>query len=108
MNKLKAIICVLLGHSRIITQCFGYIHCARCEAQIGDTLGGVFDAKTCVILYHDCETCREAAKSLTWRDRLLVPNPFNPKKIAEEQETYKRARAAFDALGAKQSRGSPT
>ena len=103
MEKLKAVICALFGHSRIITQCFGYIHCARCEAQIGDTLAGSFDTKKCVLLYHDCETCREAAKTLTWHDRLLTPNPFDPKKVAEDRETLKRGRAAFDKLKAKRA-----
>ncbi len=85
MKKLKAVICALVGHSRIVTQCFGYVHCARCEAQIGDTLAGAFDGKSTVILYHDCDMCRRAAKSLTWKDRLLVPDPFNPQMVAEER-----------------------
>lgn len=98
MEKLKAVFCALFGHSRIITQCFGYLHCARCEAQIGDTLGGASSAVNNVILYHDCPTCREAAKTLTWRDRMLVPNPFDPKKVAEEKETLSRAKKALAEL----------
>lgn len=103
MDKLKAVICALIGHSRIITQCFGYIHCARCEAQIGDTLAGAFDVKSRVVLYHDCEVCREAAEKLTWKDRLLVPDPFDPKMVAEEKASYERAREAFDGLRAKRA-----
>lgn len=101
MDKLKAVICALIGHSRIITQFMRYIHCARCEAQIGDTLAGAFDAKKCVILYHDCKTCREAGKSLTWKDRFLVPNPFDPKKVAEDRKILKDAKVAIAELRAK-------
>lgn len=97
-KKLKAVACALIGHSRIIHTCFGYVHCARCDAQIGDTLGGAYDAKRCVILYHDCPTCREAAETLTWKDRLLVPNPFDPARIAEQQSALERARESLDAI----------
>ncbi len=62
------VICALVGHSRIVEACFGYISCARCKAQIGDTLAGCFDARDCVIVGHDCPTCRENRAKLTWRD----------------------------------------
>lgn len=103
MGKLKAVFCALFGHSRIITQCFGYVHCARCEAQLGDTLAGAYPADKCVILYHDCDKCRENAKALTWRDRLLVPDPFDPKKVAEGREALERAREWLKEKRAKET-----
>lgn len=76
MKKIKAIFCVLFGHSDIITMCFGYVSCARCEDQIGDTLAGVYPTNKCVVVGHNCPTCRENYKRLTWRDKFLAPDPF--------------------------------
>lgn len=72
----KGIVCELIGHSRIIETCFGYVHCARCNDQIGDALGGYFDGSKSVIVGHKCETCIENAKTLTWQDRYLAKRPF--------------------------------
>jgi (p)ppGpp synthase/HD superfamily hydrolase len=73
----KSVLCALVGHSRIQTYCFGYFNCARCCAQVGDSLGGVYpQAESVVIVGHDCKTCRKNAKELTWRDTLLSPDPF--------------------------------
>ena len=70
-------ICALVGHSRIQTQCFGYYNCARCDAQVGDSLGSVYPgAETAVIVGHNCEKCRANAKALTWKDKLRSPDPF--------------------------------
>ena len=80
----KEAACSLIGHSRIITQFFGYIYCARCSAQIGDSLGGYFDGSKSVIVGHDCDTCRENAKTLTWQDTFLTPDPFAPAAEAAE------------------------
>lgn len=78
----KSVVCALIGHSRIITTCFGYINCGRCEDQIGDMLAGASDAKTRVIVGHDCPTCRENALLLTWKDTLLTAEPFPKKQVA--------------------------
>ena len=73
----NAVVCALVGHSRIQTACFGYFNCGRCGEQVGDTLGSIYPgAKQAVIVGHDCETCRENAKQLTWRDRLFAKEPF--------------------------------
>mgnify|MGYP001583613362 FL=1 len=72
----RATLCALVGHSRIMTYCFGYWSCARCAAQIGDSIAGVFDGKDKVLVGHKCETCVKNAASLTWRDTLLAPDPF--------------------------------
>jgi hypothetical protein len=69
----NAVVCGLVGHSRIQTACFGYVYCARCEAQLGDTLGGVYDTSQIVIKDHDCDICVKNAESLTWKDTLFTP-----------------------------------
>lgn len=72
----KEIACSLIGHSRIISMCFGYVHCGRCEAQIGDRLGGYFDTTHSVMIGHNCEMCRENYEAMDWKDKFLVANPF--------------------------------
>ncbi len=96
MAKLKAvapeskyqrnqIICSLIGHSNIVEGCFGYVHCARCEAQLGDTLAGCYTNEHAAIVGHDCETCRENYAKMGWRDKLYCPNPIT--KNPEEATT---------------------
>lgn len=73
MNKMRAIFCVLFGHSNILTNCLGYINCGRCKEQLGDTLAGAYTNSRAVMVGHNCETCRENYKKLTWRDKFLIP-----------------------------------
>lgn len=68
----NSVVCSIIGHSRIITKCFGYVSCARCDEQIGDTLAGCFDCSKCVIVGHNCPTCDENRRALTWKDTLYV------------------------------------
>lgn len=70
------IVCSLIGHSRIVTYCFGYVNCARCDAQTGDTLMGLRSLEENVVVGHDCEVCRANYKKMSWRDRLYTKNPF--------------------------------
>lgn len=77
----NSVVCSIIGHSRIITTFFGYIYCARCNAQIGDSLGGYFDGSKHVIVGHNCEACRENFKSLTWQDKLYSPDPFKVEAV---------------------------
>lgn len=72
----NAIVCALVGHSRIQETCFGYFHCGRCEEQVGDNLAGVYDAGDVVIIGHDCNTCRANYEDCTWRDKLYVRDPL--------------------------------
>lgn len=72
----KTIVCSLIGHSRIIEACFGYIHCARCGQQIGDALGGYWNGEKNVVVGHKCQTCIENIKTLTWKDTYLSKKPF--------------------------------
>ena len=84
VDTAKAVICALTRHSQIQTHCFGYYSCGRCEAQVGDSLGGSYVPKRAVIVGHNCETCRENAAALTWEDTLMTPDPFAPETVAEE------------------------
>ncbi len=73
MEKLRAIACALFGHSRIHKYFFGYHHCIRCGALLGDSLAGAYNDKLAVYLHEGCERCQENVKTLRWRDRVLVP-----------------------------------
>lgn len=77
----KELVCTLIGHSNIITTYFGYIYCGRCNAQIGDSLGGIYDNPKAVIIGHNCETCQANYKIATWEDKFLTPNPFIEEEI---------------------------
>lgn len=72
----NAIVCNLIGHSKIVSYCFGYISCARCEQQIGDTLGSVFDLTDSVIVGHQCDQCVANFAKLGWQDKQYVSSPF--------------------------------
>jgi hypothetical protein len=76
MKKLKKILCVFIGHSNIEDVFWGYHTCGRCGEQLGDSLGGAYQNNRAVIIGHNCGTCRKNYKKLTWRDKLLTPNPF--------------------------------
>lgn len=74
----KQVVCSLIGHSMIQTAFFGYYYCARCGAQVGDSLGSIYPAaKRIVIVGHKCPTCKENFKKLTWRDKVLCLDPFS-------------------------------
>lgn len=73
----RSVVCALVGHSLVVTGCFGYIYCARCEQQIADSLAGInANAEIQVRVGHNCSTCRSNYKKLDWRHKLLTPNPF--------------------------------
>jgi hypothetical protein len=76
----RKVLCARHGHPPVVSLCFGYVHCARCEAQIGDRLGGVFDTSNYCVVGHDCEVCRGVWKKLTPKQRELTPNPFKKAK----------------------------
>lgn len=72
----RSVTCALLGHSHIVTGCFGEICCARCGERIGDTLvGGYYDPRA-VLVGHDCPICRGNYAKLGWEDLVLTPDPF--------------------------------
>lgn len=77
------IVCVLIGHSRIVDGCMGEVYCGRCEAKIADQLMSSYnDAPQSVRIGHNCATCRKNYKQMGWRDKLYAPNPFTKRKRA--------------------------
>jgi hypothetical protein len=83
--RIKRVVCALVGHSNIVTNCFGYKNCARCDEQVGDSLGGVWSGAKAVIVDHDCETCRENYAKMDWKDKLFVEDPFVEKESELEE-----------------------
>lgn len=83
----RSVVCALVGHSRIVTACFGYINCHRCGAQVADKLGGsgYSQAEKCVQVGHNCATCRANFKAMGWRDKYLTPNPFKKDRCNAKQ-----------------------
>jgi hypothetical protein len=76
----RSVTCSLIGHSRVVSMCFGYVNCGRCEDQIGDTLGGASDMSKRVAIGHRdketggvCATCLTNYKKLDWRDKVFLP-----------------------------------
>ena len=80
--------CALLGHSAIVEMCFGQVTCARCDALLGDTIGGCFDLRDKVIRGHACEKCRKVFEGLGWQDRLYVRDPFVEDFGKEQKAPY--------------------
>jgi ribosomal protein L37AE/L43A len=77
----KKMVCALVGHSRIQEISFYYYYCARCGAQVGDSLGGCYpEAKNVVVVGHNCDTCKENYKKFDWQDKFLAPDPFDTKE----------------------------
>lgn len=101
MDKLRAVFCALFSHSNIEHTCFGYHYCGRCDAQIGDSLGGAYSNESIVGRDCDCEICERNYKRLTWRDKLLAPTPIVAKSTEERRaakEEKNKAKAALKAL----------
>ena len=66
------IYCVKHSHANYIFMCFGYVHCGRCEEQIGDRLAGIFDTTNYMVLGHKCKICNKIRKSLKKFDLKIV------------------------------------
>lgn len=70
----RFLLCMRIGHPQVVDVCFGYVTCARCNAQLGDNLGGAgVDLSSHVVVGHDCEACRKNARALRPSDRWLLP-----------------------------------
>jgi hypothetical protein len=81
----RDVVCSLIGHSRIQTHCFGYYYCARCNAQVGDSLGSIYPgAERAVIVGHKCPTCEKNFAECTWHDKFMCPDPFAEEPATEE------------------------
>lgn len=78
-SQRNSVTCALIGHSRIRTFCFGYNYCARCEAQMGDSLGGTFKVSDEYIEGHTDKECLANLLKMTWKDKLYVPKKIYSK-----------------------------
>ncbi len=85
LEQKRSIYCVKNGHSRLRTFCFGYHYCARCGDQLGDSLGGAYQAadETVYLSHLKGEKmsgcfCRENVKKLRRADLALVPAENRP------------------------------
>jgi len=75
----NAIVCALVGHSRIVRTRYKFVACARCGAELGDRRAILRDA------WDDsadcrCDICRKNYAAMGWRDKLYVPDPFKKKE----------------------------
>lgn len=96
-KQAKAVVCALIGHSKIVTTCMGYIYCGRCGEQTGDSLAGSSSTKDNVIVGHDCPVCRANFAKCDWRDTFMAADPCDPTKVKEmaaAAETVKKLRAS--------------
>jgi hypothetical protein len=76
-DRQGAMVCSIVGHSRIVSSCFGYITCERCHVQIADKLVGSYaQAEACVQVGHNCEICRLNYQKMNWRDKFMVADPL--------------------------------
>ena len=101
-KKLASIFCAIFRHSHLVTNCIGYKYCARCGAQLGDSIGGTglpvpphfLIGQTC-----QCDNCQKAFDGLTWLDRFMCPKAEFPtdEYVASEK---KKKRELFEALKA--------
>ena len=79
-EKKLRIYCVKNGHANYVFNCFGYVHCGRCEDQIGDRLGGIFNMTNMMALGHKCKTCNRIRKTLKKFDLKIVERWENKNK----------------------------
>ena len=66
------IYCIKNGHADYISMCFGYVHCGRCNEQIGDTLAGIYDTTNKMLIGHKCKKCSEVKSKLNKLDKKIV------------------------------------
>lgn len=89
MRWLKAITCLLIGHSKIQNVFFCSFYCGRCGKLLGDWLGDwrddIASTPDIVIVGDSCKACYDNYKKCTWKDKLFVGYPFKQ----EEDETVK-------------------
>lgn len=77
----RGIVCQLIGHSKIISMCYSYVYCGRCNDQLGDNLGSIYDLEDKVIVGCNCDKCRKNYEKLDWTDTFMVQNPFTEEKV---------------------------
>ncbi len=87
------VFCAAFGHSNLLDHCFGYHHCARCGALLGDSLGGAYRNKDAAYVYHLVNGCPDGVcddnyTKLGWRDRFLTGHA-----LAEERQRARKEAA---------------
>jgi len=80
------IYCVKNGHANYISNCFGYVHCGRCNEQIGDRLGGVYDTTDKIAIGHKCNTCNKLKKKLSPLDIKILNRLEKSKDLFPDYE----------------------
>ena len=65
----RALVCGLIGHSRIKLPLPGRLVCARCEFESASSPGDV------IVGDYSVENMQRA-EALTWQDTMLTPNPL--------------------------------
>jgi len=82
-EKLRSVWCALFQHTPIQDTFFGYWNCARCGAQLGDSLGGAYTGGIPVSGLHEpgCETCVGIYREMKWYDFVMVSR--ESKRIAK-------------------------
>lgn len=93
----NSITCSLIGHSKIQTFCFGYFNCARCGAQLGDSLGGYYpQARRGCEVTEDCfASCERFIDAVSTIDELRRELATAQRELTEMTEEHDEARVAF-------------
>lgn len=105
--KVAAIFCAAFRHSNVETHCFGYHYCARCSAQVGDSLAGAYSNNLVVGMECACNKCRDNWKHTTFVDRFMVATPEwinDPDYAVRKRLERDRAIASMKAEQAERAR----
>lgn len=98
MEKIKAIFCVLFGHSNIVTCFLGYVSCGRCGVQLGDNLGGSYGNSKAAYARCGCEKCHENFAKMGWRDKLWVPEETIENVLKTKEQVKQEHDEAMQAM----------
>ena len=83
------IYCIKHGHADYISMCFGYVHCGRCNEQIGDTLAGVYDTSEKLVIGHQCEKCDLVKRTLSKLDLEILKKINDAGRFPDHEEVLK-------------------
>lgn len=87
-DRQAAVVCSLIGHSRIVDGFMGEVYCGRCDAKIADQwTSGYRQAEESVRIGHNCDTCHKNHAKMGWRDKFMVPDPFKQRELAAKGDS---------------------
>lgn len=94
-ERLKLALCAVFGCPMVVTECWGYVTCARCKRQIGDALGGSCpDMADFVLVGHACDGCLKNWGTLFWHEKLMVGGKAKAlERTPDLQEVLEQIRA---------------